>query len=377
MADTFHVASRKGLFTYRKKGAAWETGEPAFLGENVVAVLDDRRDGALYAALRLGHFGPKLHRSRDGGATWKALPAPKFDAEPEMPADFASDPEAFMAAAEARKAAPASVDMVWTMTAGGPDEPGVIWAGTIPGGLFKSEDHGESWRLVEPLWNAPEREKWNGGGYDDPGIHSVHVDPRDPKKLTLAISSGGVWKSDDAGATWRNVGQGLRAEYTPPDMAYDIVTQDVHRLAHCAADPETVWCQHHNGVFLSRDGATTFEEIKDIKPSVFGFAAASHPSDRDTAWLVPGIKDEKRVPVDGKLVVNRTTDGGKTVEPFSEGLPDASWDLIYRHGLDVDATGDGLVMGSTTGNLWVSESGGERWAPLSAHLPPIAAVAWG
>ncbi len=138
-----------------------------------------------------------------------------------------------------------------------------------------------------------------------------------------------------------------------------------------------VWCQHHNGIFKSTDGAETFEEITEVNPSVFGFAVAAHPKDRDTAWFVPAVKDECRVPVDGRLVVTRTRDGGGSFEVLSEGLPTQSWDLIYRHALDVDSSGDRLAMGSTTGNLWASEDGGERWTQVSAHLPPIAQVAFG
>jgi photosystem II stability/assembly factor-like uncharacterized protein len=378
MAEAFHVATRKGLFTYRKNGAAWEAGEPAFLGEPVVAVLADPRDGAIYATLRMGHFGPKMKRSRDGGASWEDIPHPRFEVEPEpmaMPDSFEGFGE-YMAYQAERKKGP-SVDTIWILEPGGADQPGLIWAGTMPGGLFKSTDGGDSWSLAESLWNVPQREKWMGGGADLPGIHSIHVDPRDSKKLTLGISCGGVWKSDDGGETWRQAGHGLRAGFVPPEMAYDPTTQDPHRLAHCAAAPDTVWCQHHNGVFLSRDGGDKFDEITDIKPSVFGFAVASHPKDPDTAWLVPGIKDQLRVPVDARLVVTKTEDGGKSWRTLSDGLPDGpAWDLVYRHGLDIDGSGEKLVMGSTTGNLWVTENGGEKWSCVSTHLPPIAAVAW-
>ena len=174
MADVFYVASRKGLFTYKRNGKDWKAGAPAFLGEPVSAVLKDKRDGALYAALNLGHFGAKLHRSDDDGATWKELAAPAFP-------KASKDPEN----------AP-SVDMIWTLETGGRDEPGVLYAGVIPGGLFRSEDRGESWKLNDPLWNREERKGWFGGGYDKPGIHSILVDPRDSAKLTLGVSSGGV-----------------------------------------------------------------------------------------------------------------------------------------------------------------------------------------
>lgn len=360
MSPILNVATRKGLFRYRPDGAAWLAGPPAFLGEPVTAVLPDARDGALYAALRLGHFGIKFHRSDDGGESWTELPAPAFPAVEDPDADTPS------------------VDMIWTLAAGGADEPGVLWAGTLPGALFRSADRGESWRLIESLWTVPERARWFGGGYDDPGIHSILVDPRDPRSLTVGISCGGIWKSADGGDTWRQAGKGLRNDYLPPDQAYDPVSQDPHRLAQCAAAPDIVWCQHHNGIFRSTDGGETFDEIERVQPSVFGFAVAAHPEQPDTAWFVPAVKDECRVPVDGCLVVTRTADGGRSFTALGDGLPASdSYDLVYRHALDVDGSGTRLAIGSTTGNLWLSEDGGARWNSISAHLPPIAQVAFG
>jgi hypothetical protein len=353
MSDRFHVGSRKGLFTFRKNGSGWKADAPAFLGEPVSSVLHDGRDGTIYAALALGHFGPKLHRSSDGGATWEEVAAPAF------PKSEAPD-------------AP-SVHMIWTMAAGGKDEPGVIWAGCIPAALFRSEDRGATWTLMSSLWEREERKEWFGGGFDHAGIHSVLVDPRDSKKLTLGISCGGVWKSDDAGASWRPAGKGLRAAFLPPEQQYYQNTQDPHLLSRCISDPDTIWCQHHNGVFRSKDSGETFTEINEV----FGFAVAAHPAEPETAWFVPGVKDECRVPVDAKFVVARTKDGGASFEKLSSGLPQGpSYDLVYRHALAADGTGRRLVTGSTTGNLWVSEDGGGQWALVSAHLPPIAHVSW-
>ena len=359
MADVLHVASRKGLFSFRRNGAGWTAGPPAFLGEPVSQVLTDPRDGAIYAALRLGHFGVKLHRSLDGGESWSELPAPSFTA-----------------VEGADEKAP-SVDTIWALAAGGPDQPGLIWAGVAPSALFVSRDRGESWSLVQSLYDRPERKLWMGGGTDLPAPHSIRVDPRDSRWITVAISCGGVWNSDDAGESWRVAGRGLRAAFMPPEQAFEPNVQDPHLIAACPAAPDVVWCQHHNGIFKSTDAAETFEEITDVAPSVFGFAVAVHPRDPDTAWFVPAVKDELRVPVDGKLVVTRTRDGGKSFETLGEGLPSPSWDVIYRHALDVDGSGERLAMGSTTGNLWVSESGGERWTQVSTHLPPIAQVAFG
>jgi hypothetical protein len=362
------VATRKGLFTFRRSGLGWKTAAPAFLGEPVSAVLPDARTGRLFAALNLGHFGAKLHRSDDGGATWQEMAVPAF---PPTAAKYKARNDT------GEPKAPA-LDMIWTLVAGGADEPEVIWAGTTPGGLFRSADGGQSWTLISSLWELPERAGWMGGGYDHPGINTLLVDPRDSRRLTLGVSTGGVWRSDDGAQTWSLVGQGLRNEYMPPGQEYDRKMQDVHRMASPKVDPNVVWLQHHNGIFRSTDGGLTFKEIKKVSPSVFGFAVAAHPLDSKTAWFVPAVRDMYRVPVEGRLVVTRTRDGGKSFETLGTGLPRKNcYDLIYRHGLDVDGAGEHLVMGSTTGNLWIGNGGGRTWSHVSAHLPPIAAVAWG
>ncbi len=356
MAERLLVATRKGLFVCPPEGAGFALPRPAFLAEPVSAVLHDPRDGALYAALRLGHFGVKLHRSEDGGASWTEIGVPAMPTEGENPK---------------------ALDMIWALAAGPGDQPGVIWAGTLPAALFRSADRGATWELVRGLWEVPERARWVGGGYDEAGLHSIVIHPRDPRRMAIAISTGGVWTSADGGAGWTLAGKGLRAEYMPPDQAFDQVMQDVHLLAACAAAPEVLWAQHHNGIFRSTDFGASFKEVTAAAPSRFGFAVAPHPADPATAWFAPAVKDECRVPAEGRLVVTRTRDGGGTLESLGEGLPAADcYDLVYRHALAVDARGERLAMGSTTGNLWLGEDSGARWRLLSGHLPPIAAVAF-
>ena len=322
-------------------------------------MLVDPRDGAIYAALDLGHFGVKLHRSDDDGATWIEIAAPSYEG---IDADSKDPP---------------SLKLLWTLEASGADQPGVLWAGTIPGGLFRSEDRGESWSLARSLWDDPRRSQWFGGGFDKPGIHSVCVDPRDSNRVSLGVSCGGVWQSDDAGASWRQGGQGLRAEYVPPELAGDPTTQDVHRMVRCRAAPDRLWVQHHNGVFRADQGIDSWTEL-DPANAGFGFAVAVHPTRPDTAWFAPAVKDEFRYPANGRLIVARTTDGGASFETMDKGLPDApAYDLIYRHGLDVDDSGERLAMGSTTGGLWISEDGADHWNLIPVRLPPIYAVRFG
>jgi photosystem II stability/assembly factor-like uncharacterized protein len=359
MSRCIHVATRKGLLRFEPEGDGWRLARQDFLGEPVSMLLADPRDGRLYAALHLGHFGPKLWRSADAGENWEEIPAP-----------------AFTPAAEGEEGP--SVEMIWCLEPGGPDQPGTLWAGTIPGGLFRSRDHGSSWALVDSLWQRPERANWFGGGYDQPGIHSICVDPRNSRHLTLAVSCGGVWHSEDEGASWNYRTRGMRAAYMPPERAEEPDIQDPHRMVACPADPERLWVQHHNGIFVSDDRGLNWREVQQAGPSTFGFAVAVHPADPNCAWFVPAVKDECRVPADQRLRVTRTRDGGKSFDVLEQGLPQQlCYDLVYRHGLDVDASGRRLAMGSTTGHLWVSEDQGDSWKIVAGHLPPIFAVRFG
>jgi photosystem II stability/assembly factor-like uncharacterized protein len=154
--------------------------------------------------------------------------------------------------------------------------------------LFHSTDGGDSWNLNRPLWDREERCQWFGGGENFAGIHSLCVDPLDPQRLTVGVSVGGVLTSGDGGDSWETRGAGMVADYMPPEQAENPNAQDPHCLVHCAAAPETMWVQHHNGIFVSRNAGIHWDRCTDVDPSTFGFAVAVHPHDGDTAWFVPG-----------------------------------------------------------------------------------------
>ena len=357
------VATRKGLFELCRRDGGWAIGRVSFLGEPVSMMLPPQPSGRMLAALNLGHFGVKLHASDDAGASWHELPAPVYPKQPE------GEPVGGVAW---------KLVQIWALEAGTGTASGLLWAGTLPGGLFRSDDGGESWQLVESLWHQPGRAEWFGGGYDVPGIHSICPHPQRPAELLVGISCGGAWVSTDAGANWRLQAQGMHAAYMPPDQAENPNTQDPHRIVRCPAQPDVLWCQHHNGIWRSTDNAQSWHAVTAAPLSSFGFAVAVHPQQADTAWFVPGVADQQRVPVGGALVVNRTRDGGRSFETLRDGLPQANcYDLVYRHGLAVDASGQRLLMGSTTGGLWASDDGGDRWRAVAAHLPPIHAVRFG
>lgn len=357
------VGTRKGLFTIEKVSEQWKVTDVAFIGDPITMVLTDPRDGASYAAVRLGHFGVKLHRQNKDSSAWEEITPPAYPPKPEGVID--KEPNS-------GKEIPWVADTIWALEPGGTDQPGELWCGTIPGGLFRSADSGKSWSLVRSLWDHPGRKEWFGGGADMPGIHSICVDPRDPRRVFVGVSCGGVWRTEDRGETWSVKADGMIARFMPPERQMDPLIQDPHRVVMCKDAPDQLWAQHHCGIFVSDNGGEKWREVTALKPSTFGFAVAVHPHDPKTAWFVPAISDERRTTVNGEVVVSRTRDGGESGDVLRDGLPQQhAYDLVFRHSLDIDDRGEMLAFGSTTGAVWVTENGGDRWTEVTAHLPPI------
>jgi photosystem II stability/assembly factor-like uncharacterized protein len=275
---------------------------------------------------------------------------------------------------------------LWVMAFG---RPGQIYVGTIPGGLFVSQDGGETFELNRPLWNHESRggdmfagegsgqTHWFGtpaseGGEFAPGIHSIAVDPRNPDRVLVAVSTAGVLETIDGGKSWRGRNKGLLNDYLPdPNAEWG---HDAHFVELCAGDPDHVWQQNHSGVFYSADGAATWQRVSAPDQGVhFGFPVAADAKDGRTAWLVPGRADQERMAIGGALFVARTQDGGKTWQQQREGLPqENAYDVVYRHALS--ASGDRVAFGSTTGNLYLSENRGDSWVTVANNLPPIYSV---
>ncbi len=355
--DRAWVATRKGLFELRRRASGWQVERVSFLGDPVSQLLPPDAQGRMLAALNLGHFGVKLQASADAGAHWQEVAVPAYPPQPEG----ASGPAWRLV-------------LLWALER---DAAGTVWAGTNPGGLFRSADLGASWQLVDSLWQRPERLEWFGGGYDAPGIHSICPHPQRPGELLLGISCGGAWVTRDDGADWQVQSQGMKADFMPPEQAENPNIQDPHRIVRSPSRPAVLWCQHHCGIWRSTDNAASWQQLHSPLSS-FGFAVAVHPQDADTAWFVPAVKDERRVPVDAALAVNRTQDGGQTWQTLRAGLPQQhAYDLVYRHGLDVAEDGRSLLMGSTTGGLWASDDGGDHWQAVNLNLPPVYAVRFG
>ncbi|MGA1197470.1 MAG: WD40/YVTN/BNR-like repeat-containing protein, partial [Candidatus Latescibacterota bacterium] len=235
------IGTRKGLFIYEKQTQGWVLAKKEFLGIPVNMVMADPRDKSLYAVLLHGHFGTKIHRSTDNGQTWAEIATPQYPSDLPKEKRMSSEPEETWYQPKLEK--------IWSLTPGHASQPNVLWCGTIPGGLFKSTDKGNSWELITSLWDREERKQWFGGGEDYAGLHSICVHPTDPNDVIIGVSCGGAWHTPDGGQTWNVRSKGMFAEYMPPDQRDNPIFQDPHRIVQCLNNPDTLWTQHHNGGF--------------------------------------------------------------------------------------------------------------------------------
>ena len=388
MSDQILLGTRKGTIILDRNGAGWKVGNVGHYGVNVSFVARDPRDGTLWAGLDHGHWGTKLSRSIDGGKTWGDAPQIKYPEDARYIDGYEDAPEGPPQGEEAPKVPKikhATLGKVWSIAFGGADQPGRIWVGTIPGGLFKSDDGGETWELNRPLWdhesrggpNLDKQSHWFGGGAtvngdSTPGIHSIVVDPRNSKRVLIGISCAGVIETTDDGKTWVGRNKGSKACFLPNQDAE--WGHDPHFVSLSPGDPDHIWQQNHCGVFYSSNGGQQWQEVSKQDEGVhFGFPVAVDENDGRTAWLVPGRSDMQRMTVNAGLFVARTQDGGQSWEQLREGLPqERSHDIVYRHCLDVK--GDMLAFGSTTGNLYFSADRGDSWHAISNNFPPIYSV---
>lgn len=347
--DRILIATRKGLFEARKGAGGWSLQAPKLTGKTLAYAVRDPRNGAVWASIDHGHWGVKLARSNDDGATFAEVEAPKYPEDSGKTAKY-----------------------YWVLEPGPASNPDEFWIGTEPGGLFQSNDDGASWSLNEPLWKMCVDDNWQGGGRDLAGIHSICRHPTDAQRAYVAISCAGVVGTTDGGASWSYVNKGMTKVFDPGDDTD--FGHDPHCVAMSPSSPDVLWQSNHCGVFRSTNGAQSWDELSDKPWIYFGFPVAAHPTNPDVAWLVPMESDQTRTTIDDKLVVMRTDDAGKSWNPQTSGLPAPSFDFPYRHGLDVSADGETLVMGTTSGNLYVSEDGGRAWQTLSSNLPLIYAT---
>jgi photosystem II stability/assembly factor-like uncharacterized protein len=361
------VATRKGAWLLHGDGGrrSWRIDGPHFLGHVIHHLVLDPRDGrTLLAAAKTGHLGPTVFRSTDRGRTWKE----------------ASKPPAFVKKDDGTGR---SVDHTFWLTPAHANEPNVWYAGTAPQGLFRSEDGGVTWAPFSMINDDPQYLKWFGtpqdGTPDLPKLHSVIVDPGDPKHLYFGMSGGGVHESTDGGATFHTLLEGLEVvEGFPKD---DPTVHDPHCIRMCPSNPDRLYQQNHCGIYRLDRPATRWERIGAKMPKKvgdIGFNMVVHPRNDNVAWVLPmdGQTVWPRTSPEGKPSVYVTRNGGRTWQRLDKGMPrEQTWWTVKRQAMCADG-GDpvGLYFGTTGGELWASRDEGAQWKCLARGLPEIYAV---
>ncbi len=350
------IGTRKGLWIARSPDRdTWKVTGPDDLMAEVPSVAIDKRSGAprLFAGTKHWHWGPQVRRSDDLGATWQFTP----DGEVRFPEDTGC-----------------SLEAVWAI-APSASEPGVVWAGTEPSALFRSVDGGETFAMVRPLWDHPHREQW-GAGFGGQAIHTVLPHPTDPARVTVAMSTGGVYRTYDGGASWAPANTGIKAEFMPEDSQYPEFGQCVHKVARSATQYDVLYAQNHGGVYRSDDAGDHWLSIADGLPSDFGFPVVAHPRVDGTVWVFPLAASDGRFPVGGDCRVFRSRDRGRSWEELGKGLPDGSfYSGVMRDALCVDdADPLGVYFGSRDGTVFCSADEGDTWSVVAEHLPDVLCV---
>lgn len=350
------VGTMKGAFLLKSDGSRrrWERSGPHFPGSSVYAIgYDGRNDRRrIWAAPKSLHWGAELCWSDDFGSKWS---------RPEIPRI------AFPAGSGA------SLAHIWQIEPGLDDEPERIFVGAEPSALFESRDGGESWSLNEGLWNHPHRAKWQPGG-GGLCLHTILTDPARRERLTIATSTGGVYRTDDDGRTWRARNRGIRAEFLEDENAE--FGQCVHKVVRHASRPDRMFLQHHFGLYRSDNAGDTWTEASKGVSSDFGFPMAIHPRDADTVYIVPLQADQFRCPPGGKLRVYRTRDAARSWKPLTRGLPQQDcYDTVLRDAMALDGENPaGVYFGTRNGWLYGSRDEGESWSVIEKTLPPVTCV---
>ncbi|MGH9247481.1 MAG: WD40/YVTN/BNR-like repeat-containing protein [Acidimicrobiales bacterium] len=350
------AGTRKGLFLARSADdrTTWELDGPLFPANAVYAVAVDarRQPPRILAGTHSEHWGPTVFRSDDHGTTWEETEG----GAARFPADCGG-----------------ALKRVWQLLPGRADEPDVVWAGGEPGSLFRSDDGGNSFALNEGLWNHPHRAKWEPGGGGQ-CLHTILLHPIDINRVMVGVSTGGVYRTDDAGATWEAANSGISTGFLPDE--FPEFGQCVHKIAGHPNRPDQLFLQNHGGVYRSDDGGDSWHPIGGDLPADFGFPIVAHPHRPDTAYVFPLISAEQRRPPDAKARVYRTADAGATWEPLSAGLPqEHAYTTVLRDAMCVDQSDPaGIYFGTRTGELFASRDDGESWTAIARHLPDVLVV---
>ncbi len=358
------VGTRKGAFVLSADGKreSWEVSGPHFAGWEIYHVKGSPADpDRLYASQSSGWFGQIVQRSNDGGRTWE--PAGNkfvYDGVPGTHQWYDGTPH------------PWEFARVWHLEPS-LDDPDTVYAGVEDAALFRSTDGGQRWKELRGLREHGSGASWQPGA-GGMCLHTILLDPSDAKRLFVAISSAGAFRSDDGGDSWRPINRGLVSEQIPDPTAE--VGHCVHRIAMHPSRPNVLFMQKHWDVMRSDDGGDSWREVSGNLPSDFGFPIAVHSHEPETIYVVPIKSDSEHYPPDGRLRVYRSRSGGEQWEALTQGLPqEHCYVNVLRDAMAVDALDPcGVYFGTTGGEVYGSPDGGDHWTPIVRNLPAVLSV---
>ncbi len=349
------VGTKKGMFLLDGEvGSGFEINTRAFAGQPVDFATRDPRSGRLLATVTSPFYGPKIfYTDDDPGGEWKQ-------------ADGVALPEG----------GDQTLERIWVIARGEAD--GTLYAGGDPGVLFESHDGGARWEINAGLWEQPSRSQWQPGG-GGLCLHSICTSPGDPDTLAVAVSAAGMWLTGDRGRTWRRGNEGLNPRYLPAEALTDEnAGRCVHHVERAPQQPDRMFMQFHGGVYRSDDAGESWTDIGGSGlPSDFGFPLTIDPADPDCAYVIPLVADMDRVTPDGRVRVYETRDAGSTWTPRGYGLPaQHAYLTVLRQAFTRAAEGEQLQLyfGATSGDLFGSGDAGATWSTVATRLPPVYSV---
>jgi hypothetical protein len=379
------VGTRKGAFVLTSDGKRekWDVSGPHFAGWEIYHVKGSPADpNRIYASQTSAWFGQMIQRSNDGGKTWETPGGEQMPKPGEFPAG-ANNKFVYDTSAETGKPMtthqwydgtphPWEFKRVWHLEPSLTD-PEKVYAGVEDAAMFLTTDGAKSWHELAGLRGHGTGMKWQPGA-GGLGLHTILIDPKNPNRIYIAISSAGCFRTDDAGKTWKPINRGLRSQYIPDPNAE--IGHCVHRIALHRSKPDTVFMQKHWDVMRTDDAGENWREISGNLPTDFGFVIDVNANEPETIYVIPIKSDGEHYVHEGKLRVYRSKTGGNEWEPLTKGLPQKDCYVdILRDAMAVDSLDKcGVYFGTTGGQVYCSPDGGDSWAPIVRDLPAVLSV---
>ncbi len=379
------VGTRKGAFILSSEAARkrWKVSGPHFAGWEIYHLKGSPADPSrIYASQSSGWFGQVIQRSSDGGKTWEA-PGGGVTKSPQGMPQGESNKFVYDTSAETGHALtthqwydgtqhPWEFKRVWHLEPA-PNDPDTVYAGVEDAAIFRSTDGATSWQELSGLRGHPTGPHWQPGA-GGMCLHTILIDPNNPRRMYVAISAAGAFRTDDGGENWKPINQGLRSQYIPDPNAE--TGHCVHRLALHPSRPDTLYMQKHWDVMRSDNAGDLWREVSGNLPTDFGFPIDVHAHEPETIYVVPIKSDSEHYPLKGRLRVYRSKTGGGEWEALTKGLPQRNCYVnVLRDAMAVDSLDSGgIYFGTTGGQVYVSPDGGDTWRAAVEHLPPVLSV---